>query len=161
MKFGEWLRKWSMTSLKVKTPYLDMEFKPQEADKKAAWDLYIELLTRVATQELDDRCGDEVTALESVYSIFSLTRNIIKENGRECNEFAKVAIVILNQKIRPFTSKWHKPVMDGELDFKDMRKEFRADLRGLQKDLRLYTGMLADIAGVEDLTDLEQTNAKE
>lgn len=160
MKFGEWLEKWRMTSLKIKTPYLDMEFKPQEADKKAAWDLYIELLTRVATQDLNDSEGDELAALESVRSIFPITRSIIKENGRECNEFAKVAIVILNQRIRPFTSKWHKLTLNEELNFKEKKKEFRDDLKELQKDLRVYTAMLADLAGVEDLTDLEGYDAR-
>lgn len=159
MKLGEWLKKWSMTSLKIKTPYLDMEFKLQEADKRAAWDLYIELLTRIATQGLSDESGDELAALESVQSIFPITRSIIKNNGRECNEFTKVAIVILNQKIRPFTSKWHKLTLNDELDFKTKKSEFRSDLKELQKVLKIYTSMLADMAGVEDLTNMEEADA--
>jgi hypothetical protein len=35
------------------------------------------------------------------------------------------------------------------------RDEFRAELSALQKDLRNYTRLLADMADVEDLTDLE------
>jgi len=35
------------------------------------------------------------------------------------------------------------------------RSALRAGLRELQTDLRKYTRLLADLAGVEDLTDLE------
>ena len=40
-----------MTSLKIKTLFLEMDFKPQEADRAVAWDLYIELLTRITTHK--------------------------------------------------------------------------------------------------------------
>ena len=52
MKWGKWLENWDMTSLKIKIPFLDMEWKPQDEDKSAAWDLYIELLTRITIQPL-------------------------------------------------------------------------------------------------------------
>ena len=39
----------------------------------------------------------------------------------------------------------------------DRRKEFREELTALQEDLRNYNRLLADLAGVEDLTNLEQT----
>ena len=73
-----WLKKWEMNSLKISVPYLQMEWKPQEADKDAAWELYIELLTRITTQPLLMEHGDEKTSLESIYSLFGLTRHIIK-----------------------------------------------------------------------------------
>ena len=50
MKLKEWLDSWSMTSLKIKAHFLEMEWKPQDVDKDAAWELYIELLTRITTQ---------------------------------------------------------------------------------------------------------------
>ena len=78
MKWEKWLEKWDMTSLKIKTPFLDMEWKPQNEDKAAAWELYIELLTRITTQPLEQEDGDEEIALKSVYSIFPLTREVIK-----------------------------------------------------------------------------------
>ena len=80
-----------------------MEWNPSEPDKVAAWELYIELLTRITTQPLGIDDGDEKTALESVYSLFPTTRSIIKQNGRDCIEFTKLAVVVLNRKIRPFT----------------------------------------------------------
>jgi len=106
MKWKKWLENWDMTSLKIKAGFLEMEWNPSEPDKNAAWELYIELLTRITTQKLDITYGDEDTALASVFSLFGTTRQIIKNNGRECIEFTKIAVIILNQKIRPFTAKW-------------------------------------------------------
>lgn len=155
MKWGKWLDNWDMTSLKVKTPFLDMEWKPQDEDKAAAWDLYVELLTRITTQKLDDKHGDEKTALTSIFSLFSITRDVMKNNGRHCIEFTKIAIIVLNQVVRPFTAKWHGLSVDGAFDDREKCEEFRAELSELQSVLVVYTKMLADMAGVEDLTELE------
>ena len=78
MKWGKWIENWDMTSLKINTPFLEMEWNPQDEDKDAAWELYIELLTRVTTQSLKIDHGDEQSALLSIHSLFDITRNIIK-----------------------------------------------------------------------------------
>ena len=155
MKWKKWLENWDMSSLKITTPFLEMEFKPQEADKNAAWDLYVELLTRITTQPLPKEHGDEQTALDSIYSIFAITRDVLKKHGRDAEEFAKIAIVVLNQVIRPFTAKWHKESINGAFSNEEKCKEFRKELEDLQQVLVIYTRMLADMAGVEDLTRLE------
>lgn len=155
MKWSKWLEKWEMTSLKITTSFLEMEWHPKDEDKNAAWDMYVELLTRVTTQPLNQEHGDEKTALDSIYSLFDITRQILKSNTRNCTEFTKIAIVVLNQVIRPFTAKWHKLSIEGAFSHQEARKEFRAELSSLQKMLRKYTKMLADMAGVEDLTALE------
>jgi len=156
MKWKKWLENWDMTSLKIKAPFLEMEWNPAEADKVAAWELYIELLTRIATQELGDADGDEETALDSIYSLFPITRAIIKANGRDCIEFTKIAVVVLNQVIRPFTAQWHRSSVAGQLEDPAVCADFRQALRELQVALRRYTAMLSDMAGVEDLTTLEE-----
>ncbi len=69
-----------------------MEWKPQDEDKNAAWELYIELLTRITTQPLNEAHSDEETALKSIYSIFPLTREVIKSNGRHCIESSNSSI---------------------------------------------------------------------
>lgn len=155
MKWSKWLENWDMTSLKISAPFLEMEWNPQDEDKAAAWELYIELLTRIATQPLAAEDGDEKTALDSVYSLFPITRQVLKNNTRHCTEFTKIAIVVLNQVIRPFTAKWHRLSLQGA--FKDPAhcSEFRSELAALQVVLRKYTKMLAEMAGVEDLTVLE------
>ncbi len=159
MKLRKWLENWDMTKLKIKAPFLETEWEVQEKDKDAAWELYIELLTRIATQPLPLEHGDEKTALESVYNLFGLTRATIKNHGRDCINFTKIAIIVLNQIVRPFTAKWHKLAIADA--FKDTEKceEFRIELEALQIDLRRYTKMLADMASVEDLTELDDRNA--
>ncbi|MBT0569691.1 hypothetical protein KIK84_05095 [Curvibacter sp. CHRR-16] len=157
MKWSKWLENWDMASLKIKAPFLEMEWKPQDEDKAAAWELYVELLTRIATQPLDEKHGDEKTALDSVYSLFAITRQVLKNNTRNCTEFTKIAIVVLNQVIRPFTAKWHRLSIDGAFSDVEKQKEFRDELAELQSVLKKYTKMLADMAGVEDLTTLEDS----
>ena len=155
MKLRKWLEKWDMTSLKIGPTFLQADLRWKDADKAAAWEMYIELLTRITTQPLDTEHGDEKTALESVYSLFPITRQVIKNNSRQCVEFTKLAIVILNQVVRPFTSKWHPLSISGVFDDPKEREKFRKELDSLQVKLRKYTKMLADMAGVEDLTSLE------
>ncbi|MFN9547849.1 MAG: hypothetical protein ACK6AD_12425 [Cyanobacteriota bacterium] len=155
MKWSKWLENWDMTSLKISAPFLEMEWKPQDEDKAAAWELYIELLTRIATQPLDAEHGDEKTALDSVFSLFSITRQVLKNNTRNCTEFTKIAIVVLNQVVRPFTAKWHRLSLQGAFNDAEQCISFRSELVALQVTLRKYTKMLANMAGVEDLTSLE------
>jgi len=160
MKWKNWLENWDMTSLKVNLKFLEMEWQPREPDKAAAWDLYIELLTRVTTQALQAGQCEEKTALESVHSLFPLTREIIKRNGRGCIEFTKIAIIVLNQIIRPFTTKWHGEMLKNGFTRKSKRAEFHFELTDLQTKLTRYSKMLAQMADVEDLTQFETTNSK-
>lgn len=155
MKWKKWLEKWDMTSLKISAPFLEMEWNPAEPDRDAAWELYIELLTRITTQLLASEDGDEKTALESIYNLFTITRTTIKTHGRDCNEFTKIAVVVLNQIIRPFTAKWHKVSIGGGFKDSETCVQFRKELKELQGKLQIYTKMLAEMAGVEDLTKLE------
>ncbi len=154
MQLKKLLEKWDLTLLKIKTPFLEANWEPKDEDKDAAWDLYVEMITRVATQRLDPDEGDEAAALNSIHDLFPLTRSTIKRNGRHCINFTRIAVVVLNQKVRPFASRWHPRVIAGRLNPED-REVFRAQLRALQTDLRNYTSLLADLADVEDLTDLE------
>ena len=156
MKWSKWLENWDMSSLKVSAPFLEMEWKPAEADKNAAWELYIELLTRITTQPLPREHGDEKTALDSIYSIFGITRSIIKHHGRDCVEFTKISVIVLNQVVRPFTAEWHKLSLQGAFAQQEERERFRKELSSLQATLGVYTRMLADMAEVEDLTHLEE-----
>lgn len=155
MKIKDLFEKWGLKGIKIKTPILEMDWTPSDVDKDAAWDLYVELLTRITTQELPDEHGVEVTALESVYSLFEITRETLKHHGRAAVDFSRIAIVVLNQVVRPFTAKWHKLMKNNAFDDIDQCNKFREDLSMLQIQLRSYTKLLADLADVEDLTDIE------
>ena len=155
MQWKAWLLKWNVVYLKLNTGFAELEFAPKETDRDAAWEMYIELLTRITTQKLLPDHGDEQTALDSVLSLFAITRKTLKSHGRQSGEFAKLAIVVLNQVVRPFTAKWHKLSLSGAFADEAQCTEFRNELTALQQKLRTYTKMLADMAGVEDLTMLE------
>jgi hypothetical protein len=157
MKRRDFLEKWGLSSLKIKLGFLEGEFRPQDRDRAAAWELYVELLTRITTQYLPPEDGDEEAALESVYVIFPLTREILRRHGSGDGEFAKLAIPVLNQIIRPFTAKWHRRSLAGAFQNSERCREFRDELAALQPLLRDYTRALADMAEVEDLTTLEDT----
>jgi hypothetical protein len=156
VKRRDFLEKWGLSGLKIKLGFLEGEFAPRDPDRAAAWDLYIELLTRVTTQYLPPEHGDEKAALDSVYSIFPLTREILRKHGSGSGEFAKLAVPVLNQVIRPFTAKWHRLSLAEAFTSEPRRQEFRVELAALQPRLRNYTRALADMAAVEDLTTLEE-----
>jgi len=155
MKRRQWLENWGMTKLKIKTPFLEGEWEPQDFDRDAAWELYVELLTRITTQPLPADIGDEQTALDSIYVLFGITREILRSRGRFCNEFAKIAIIVLNQIVRPFTAKWHGLSLKNAFSDPENCIRFREELAEIQGDLRTFSRMLADMAQVEDLTILE------
>lgn len=155
MKWSEWIEKWGMESLRINAGFLELEWKPSDHDKNAAWDLYVELLTRSATQGMTGEHGDEKAALDSIYALFPLTRQTLKANTHHCKEFTKIAVIVLNQIVRPFTTKWHQPALKNAFANPQECKKFRSDLHTLQIKLRKYTKMLADMAGVEDLTELD------
>ena len=78
----------------------------------------------------------------------------LRRKGRDCVQFTKIAVVVLNQVVRPFTAIWHKQAIEGGFESSEIREDFRFDLERLQHTLRNYTRALADIAQVEDLTAL-------
>lgn len=157
MKWRDWLAQWGLDSLKINLQFLEMEWTPHDADRNAAWDLYVELLTRITTQPLAAETGDEQTALDSIYNLFPLTRDILRKHGAGCGQFAKLAIPVLNQVIRPFTAKWHRLARADAFRQPARCREFREELLVLQGQLQQYTQALATMAAVEDLTKLEKT----
>lgn len=156
MRIQDLFENWGLKGLKLSAGFLEMEWEPQPDEQQAAWELYVELLTRISTQPLADEDGDEATALASIFGLFEVTRKLLKEKGRKAETFSKIAIVVLNQKIRPFTARWHKLSLDD--GFKDQAtcEQFREELKDIQQVLSGYAGVLAQVANVEDFQDYEQ-----
>ena len=155
MNLGDFFKNFHLDKVRLNLNAVQLEVSFQETDKDAAWDLYVEMLTRIVTQPLPPEAGDEQAALESVYSLAPATRDILRHHGRAAIQFSKVAVPVLNQIIRPFTTKWHRESLAAAFDQEAKRTQFREELGSLQMELRNYNRMLAEIAGVEDLTDLE------
>lgn len=158
MQLKDLFEKWQLSGLKINTGFLTAEWSPKDADKDAAWELYVELLTRITTQALPSDAGTEEAALASIHSLFATTREVLKRQGRECVQCAKVAVIILNQIVRPFTASWH-PRFQGPALSAKQRACFRQELCQLQSQLIAYGHLLADIAGIEDITTLEIPDA--
>lgn len=154
MKVKKLFENWDMKGLKVNMGFLETEWEPQVKDAEAAWEMYVELLTRIATQPLPNDAGIESSALESVYSLFGVTREILRKYGRDCLGFAKIAIIILNQVVRPFTARWHRLSNENAFQDQNQCQLFREELQELQVKLRKYMGMLAEIAAVEDISSI-------
>lgn len=106
-------------------------------DRDAAWAMYVELDSRIATQELKD--GDLKTALSSLASLFQSHRNISKQYGHRCRRYYEETSTVLNQVLRPFLSKYHELIEAGsEIEpkaFKNELKDVQADLRKLKSTL--------------------------
>ncbi len=74
------IAKLSSTKFKVNLGFLAVEtnWEIDEIQKKAAWEMYVELATRITTAELQKGEGLLREALNSLYSIFATTRGILK-----------------------------------------------------------------------------------
>ena len=155
MNLGTLFRNFRLEKVRVNLQVAQVELAFQQTDRDAAWEMYVEMLTRIVTQPLPAEAGDEQTALDGIFSLFATTREILRRRGPDAAEFSKVAIPVLNQVVRPFTAKWHKESLAGAFQDDGKRREFREELESLQEELRNYNRLLAEIAEVEDLTDLE------
>jgi hypothetical protein len=56
-------------------------WEPDESEIKAAWELYVELVTRISIVELQPEQGLLREALSSLYSLFGTTREILRKYG--------------------------------------------------------------------------------
>jgi hypothetical protein len=140
------------------------EWESDPAERKAAWALYVELITRVAVQEPEGDSWVCREALSSLYSLFDSTRGILREGGPTLggtrNSVGGIAIAVLNRGLRPFLSRWHPAllaweaqrgaqtgVLEHEANWPEAAR-FRSEMQTLRGELRLYCQALATICGV-------------
>lgn len=157
-------------SVNIKTRYLDIsgEWEVDEKQQKAAWELYVELVTRIATVELKPGEGLLREALSSLYQIFIETRQILrkygpvvaKPRGRGNLSLGTIAVTVLNSGLRPILAKWHPILMAHENKRKpevsppeheaawEYDEELRQILVELQVTMKEYSLLLAKAAGV-------------
>jgi hypothetical protein len=143
-----------MDNFTICTPFFEVIISQNEDNKIASWQLYVELTTRVATQPLFDDCGDEESALESIYKLFNLTRDIIKQYGRKAETFSMLSLCLLNMILRPFTSKWHKRFKNGSVNKKN-QKAFRKELCELQIIINKFSGVLLQMSRVNTFDEIK------
>ncbi|MDV9721258.1 hypothetical protein RHG08_07685 [Clostridioides difficile] len=149
--FSKFMKKINVDKISINWKMFSAELSFTDRDKIAAWQLYVELITRVVTQYMEPDEGDEKAALESIHIIFDKVREISSKNGPECYIFTKLSVLMLNSGLRNFTSKWHRKLKD---DISESDKlEFRNELKEIQELMRIFTDLLADICEIKDITD--------
>lgn len=143
-------------------------WEPDENERNAAWDLYVELITRISVVELKPDEGLLREALSSIYSLFATTREILKKygasvarsKGESSISFGYLAVAILNTVLRPVLAKWHPLLLDYESKREkntsatehERNWERCEELRQVLNDVRYilieYADLLAQVADV-------------
>jgi hypothetical protein len=148
-------------------------WEPNDSERLAAWELYVELMTRAAVVPLPVGQGLLREALTSLYSLFATTRDILRRHGPSVAEpkpdgqynFGYLAVVILNGVIRPYLSHWHPLLEEWEATRPPGRSQaeheqawphaahLRAELDAIRASLTQYAALLAAACGVPDLSE--------
>ena len=90
-------------------------WEPDESEVSAAWELYVEMVTRTPLGGFSSQEGSLREALNSIYSLFDTTRGILRrygpavarpKGGRELS-FGYLAVSMLNLVLRPLLTEWH------------------------------------------------------
>ena len=95
---------------------------PDDSERRAAWEMYVELVTRVSLAPVDLLKASLREALSSLYSVFDTTREILRKygpnvaqpKGKGTLSFGYLAVAILNTVLRPVLSEWHPLLLDYE-----------------------------------------------
>ncbi|MEU9123275.1 hypothetical protein AB0C96_25980 [Streptomyces sp. NPDC048506] len=146
-------------------------WQPEESERQAAWELYVELATRVTVVELGENEGLLREALSSLYTVFGTTREILRRYGPAVAPrvppghvtFGVLAVNVLNLSIRPLLSRWHPLLTAHEATRQDgtdpvthernwdRAAELRAEIEAVRKVLMKLAQALNEVAGVGDL----------
>lgn len=110
-----------------------------QADRNAAWELFIELDTRVSTRALEG--GLLPAALKSLASLFSSHRDISRRNGPNCKQYYQLVSGFFETELRHFTSKWHRDAALNDTEESCLRKE----LKVLQGKLGVLKASLEEV----------------
>src|SRR4051794_4952342 len=159
-----------LTSVKVNLtlPYvggIEGVWEPDKHEQRAAWQLYVELVTRIAVAELKPHEGSLREALYSLHALFDITRKILHECGPSVAQpkgennlsLGFIAVAILNTVLRPVLAKWH-PLLSGYEAEKEppvstfdheqgwtKAEELREVLNGVRLVLIEYANLLAQV----------------
>ncbi|MEU3917850.1 hypothetical protein [Streptomyces sp. NPDC029004] len=152
-------------------------WEPNDAERRAAWELYVELVTRISVVPLRAEEGLLREALSSLYSLFATTRDVLRRHGPAVAEpkrngqynFGYLAVAMLNFGIRPLLASWHPTLEDWEnqrpanLSRREhehawpQADELRTALQDTRRILTAYADLLASACGVPNLLEAVPT----
>ena len=161
-------------SVKLTLPYIggiEGTWQPDESERQAAWEMYVELVTRIAVAELRPGEGLLREALSSLYALFDITRGILRKygprvaqpKGEDNLSFGYLAVAILNVVLRPLLARWHPLLLDYEnrrqktvspLEHEQQwaqYEELRQELNQVRLNLTEYANLLAEVSEVPSL----------
>lgn len=165
--------------LSVKLPFVGVEgtWAPDKSEQEAAWEMYVELITRISVAPLAPEEGLLREALTSLYTIFGTTRAILRKYGPSVAQpksdgdlsLGQIAVAILNRGLRPVLAKWHPTLLHYESTRQasvsplehERRWESNAEMRQVLDQVREtmteYANVLAQVAGVPPLVEAENS----
>ena len=141
-------------------------WEPDEFEIRAAWELYVEVVTRTPLGGFSPQEGSAREALTSIYSLFDTTRGILRSYGPsiarpkngQALSFGYLAVSMLNLVLRPLLTKWHPQLAAWERDNPSVgenewpgRCEFLASVKEIREQLRQYASLFAEAAEVPEL----------
>lgn len=146
-------------------------------ERRAAWKLYVELNTRITTQPLKPEEGFLRETLSSLYAIFTITREILKDAGpgvaQGHDSLGFYSMEVLNQILRPVLAAWHPALAHWEEQQREPNvspieheraweraEELRKTLEATRKTLIGYCDALAILAGVSATTKGDSKHGK-
>jgi hypothetical protein len=105
--------RYRVSSLTIKLPLGEMKIEVAEGERQLLWRFFVELVTRIATQELASEEGIIREALSSLYGLFALARTELAAVPPRVTSSPGEATVhtyvlkVLNEELRPFLARWH------------------------------------------------------
>jgi len=139
---------------------LAADWKPTPRDAEAAWEIHVELRTRITTQRLHYLDGDEGAALDSLVKLFQIVRDVCRKHGSAAAVTTAVADLMLNHSLRQLTASWHVRKLQGKLNPEDLKRQFRVELTWVQEQLRVISAVLHILATGQDEKLTEQVEAE-
>jgi len=169
------MRFFALTEIKITVPQLsEMTFSMNCEYRLVAWKLFVEIMTRVSTQPLAGNQGFLREALESLHSLFTTTRELLKgmkptPTAKGCWTVEMLAMRMLNMEIRPFLSQWYPALKRYErsdslaVPESDWAQDqhCRRELENLRMRLIGYARAFGKLADVQRLDDLLESHGQE
>jgi hypothetical protein len=157
-------------------------WEPNDEEKQAAWEIYVELVTRIPIAPLGHDEGILREALSSLYSLFPVTRTILRNHSPAIAQrhtdknrsLSYVVVCMLNTTLRPLLAKWHPLLKAYEETRPDAMSitqyeqqwerytELREEINKVRKGLTAYAHVFAQIAEISSLIiDTPETKPQE